>query len=121
HLQRVATRQGAATTTAAGLLYAGNDVWDRGPRKSPPPPANPRSQTTAHLHRTARTGPQTHAAARLLRGFQPRTARGQARHAGRSAEGVAAAQPARDRAVSQVMSELDYTDALAAEYVLGTL
>src|SRR5262249_29999791 len=44
-----------------------------------------------------------------------------ARHAGRSAEGVAAAQPARDRAVSQVMSELDYTDALAAEYVLGTL
>src|SRR5262249_21134787 len=28
---------------------------------------------------------------------------------------------ARDRAVSQVMNELDYTDALAAEYVLGTL
>src|SRR5262249_27827968 len=58
---------------------------------------------------------------RLLRRFQPRTARGQARHAGRSAQGFAAAQPARDRAVSQVMSDLDYTDALAAEYVLGTL
>src|SRR5262249_36685274 len=80
-----------------------------------------RSQTAAHLYRTARAGPPTHAAARLLRRFQPRTARGQARHAGRSAEGVAAAQPARDRAVPQVMSELDYTDALAAEYVLGTL
>src|SRR5262249_58745929 len=84
-------------------------------------PADRRSQTAAHLHRTARTGPPTHAAARLLRRFQPRTARGQARHAGRSAEGIAAARPARDRAVSQVVSELDYTDALAAEYVLGTL
>src|SRR5258707_4464469 len=79
------------------------------------------SQTTAKVHRSAGAGPPTHAAACLLRPFQSRPALGQARHAGRSAQGVAAAEPARDRAVSQVMSELDYTDALAAEYVLGTL
>src|SRR5262245_27207142 len=91
------------------------------PRQLASPRADRRSQTAADLHRSARAGPPTHAAARLLRRFQSRPALGQARHAGRSAQGVAAAEPARDRAVSQVMSELDYTDALAAGYVLGTL
>src|SRR5262245_2358987 len=91
------------------------------PRQLASPRADRRSQTAAELHRSARAGPPTHAAACLLRRFQSRPALGQARHAGRSAQGVAAAEPARDRAVSQVMSELDYTDALAAEYVLGTL
>ena len=53
--------------------------------------------------------------------FTPRPALGQARHAGQSAAGVAAAQPARSRAVSRPMSETGDTDALAAEFVLGTL
>ena len=45
----------------------------------------------------------------------------QARHAGQSAAGIVAAQPARSRAVSRSMSETGDIDALAAEYVLGTL
>src|SRR5262249_58048030 len=100
-------------------LRAGNYRRVRRLRYRASPRADRRSQTAADLHRSARAGPATHAAARLLRRFQSRPALGQARHAGRSAQGVAAAEPARDRAVSQVMSELDYTDVLAAAYVLG--
>src|SRR5262249_34849430 len=106
----VGGRYGAGTPNRRRRHGTRNYPLGTRPPQRAPPPADRRSQTATHLHRAARTGPPTHAAARLLRRFQPRTARGQARHAGRSAEGVAAAQPARDRAVSQVMSELDYTD-----------
>ena len=44
----------------------------------------------------------------------------QARHSRQPAQGVAAAQPVRDRAMSDVVSN-DELNALAAEYVLGTL
>ena len=83
--------------------------------------ADRRPQTSSDLHRAARTGSPAHAVARLFRRVQPGTAFDEARHAGPSAAGVAAPQSGRGRAVSGLMSDVDHTNALAAEYVLGTL
>src|SRR5262249_42747265 len=76
----------------------------------------------ADLHRAPGAGSPAHAAPGLLRRLQPRAAFGQARHAGQSAQGLAPAQPRRDRAMSELMNDAaGPNDALAAEYVLGTL
>src|SRR6516162_3696945 len=78
-----------------------------------------RSQTAADVHWKARARPSAYAAARLLRGFQPAGTLRQARYAGRSFEGFAEAQSRRGGAVPEHVT--GDTDALAAEYVLGTL